>query len=215
MVPFLDPLLIVALALNFVALGVSRIRGVINAVALQGMLLGTFPLLVHPEIGLRGIALVIVTIGLKGFVIPAFLVHAMREANIQHEVKPVVNYMSSLLLGAIGTGLAMVFSFSDTLPLAKEHTDLLLVPASLATVWTGFLMLTTRRKAIMQVLGYLLLENGIFLFGLLLLEAMPFLVEVGVLLDLFTGVFVMGIIIYHINREFDSMSTEYLSELKE
>ena len=138
----------------------------------------------------RGILLVVVTIILKGFVIPRFLVHAMREANIQHEVNPVVGYMSSLLLGAVGTGLAMVFSY--TLPLAEEHQHLLLVPASLSTVWTGFLLLTTRRKAIMQVLGYLLLENGIFLFGLLLLEAMPFLVEAGVLLDLFTGVFVMG-----------------------
>jgi hydrogenase-4 component E len=168
---------------------------------------------VHPDIGARGVLLVVVTLVLKGLVIPAFLVHAMREANIQHEVRPVINYMSSLLLGAIGTGLAMVFS--NTLPLAEQHRDLLLVPASLATVWTGFLMLTTRRKAIMQVLGYLLLENGIFLFGLLLLEAMPFLVEVGVLLDLFTGVFVMGIIIHDISREFASISTEHLTELKE
>jgi hydrogenase-4 component E len=213
MVPFLDPLLIVALALNFVALGVSRIRAVITAVALQGIVLGIFPLFLHHDIGLRGIALVVVTVGLKGFVIPWFLVHAMREANIQHEVRPLVNYMTSLLLGAAGTGLAMVFSY--TLPLAEQHTNLLLVPASFATVWTGFLLLTTRRKAIMQVLGYLLLENGIFLFGLLLLEAMPALVEVGVLLDLFTGVFVMGIIIHHISREFASMSTEYLTELKE
>ncbi len=210
---FLDPLLIVVLALNFVTLGVSRIRGVIHAAALQGMLLGTFPLFVHPEIGVRGIMLVVVMIGLKGFVIPGFLVHAMREANIQHEVKPIVNYMGSLLLGAVGTCLALVFS--STLPLAEQHSDLLIVPASLATVWTGFLLLTTRRKAIMQVVGYLLLENGIFLFGLLLLEAMPFLVEIGVLLDLFTGVFVMGIIIHHISREFASISMEHLSELKE
>jgi hydrogenase-4 component E len=213
MAPLLDPLLIVVLALNFVALGVSRIRSVINAVALQGMLLGLFPLFLHRDIGLRGVALVVGTIGLKGLFIPWCLVHAMREANIQQEVRPVVNYMSSLLLGAVGTGLAMVFS--STLPLAEQHTNLLLVPASFAMVWTGFLMLTTRRKAIMQVLGYLLLENGIFLFGLLLLEAMPALVEVGVLLDLFTGVFVMGIIIHHISREFASMSTEYLAELKE
>jgi hydrogenase-4 component E len=177
------------------------------------VLLGIVPLFVHPEIGLRGILLIIVTIGLKGFVIPGFLVHAMREAEIQHEVNPVVNYMSSLLLGAVGTGLAMVFSY--TLPLAEQHSDLLIVPASLATVWTGFLLLTTRRKAIMQVVGYLLLENGIFLFGLLLLEAMPFLVEIGVLLDLFTGVFVMGIIIHHISREFASISTVHLAELKE
>lgn len=209
----LDPLLIVALALNFVVLAVSRIRGVINAVALQGILLGMLPLILHADIGLRGVLLAAVTIALKGIAIPWFLIHAMREAEIQHEVNPVVNYMTSLLLGAVGTGLAMVFSY--TLPLAKEHTNALLVPASLATVWTGFLMLTTRKKAIMQVLGYLLLENGIFLFGLLLLEAMPFLVEVGVLLDLFTGVFVMAIIIHHISREFASTSTEHLSDLKE
>jgi hydrogenase-4 component E len=207
MTEFLDPFLIVALALNFVALGVSRIRAVIDAVALQGIILGILPWLVHPDLGLRGWLLIGVTICLKGVVIPGFLVHAMREANIQHEVKPVVNFMSSLLLGAIGTGLAMVFS--STLPLAGDHTNSLLVPASFATVWTGFLLL------IMQVLGYLLLENGIFLFGLLLLEAMPFLVEIGVLLDLFTGVFVMGIIIHHISREFASISTEHLTELKE
>lgn len=213
MLQLLDLVLIVAMAFNFFALGVSRIRAVINAVALQGILLGFCALLVHSDIGLRGFLLVAVTIAVKGFVIPAFLVHAMREANIQHEVKPIVNFVSSLLLGAAGTGLALVFS--STLPLAEEHSKILLVPASLATVWTGFLMLTTRRKAIMQVLGYLVLENGIFMFGLLLLEAMPFLVEIGVLLDLFTGVFVMGIIIFHINREFDSMSTENLSELKE
>jgi hydrogenase-4 component E len=212
MVQILDPLLIVALALNFVILGVSRLRGVISAAALQGILLGFLPIFIDAEIGLRGILLVVVTVALKGFIIPAFLVRAMREANIQHEVSPVVSYMTSLLLGAVGTGLAMLFS--STLPLAEEHKDLLLVPASLATVWTGFLVLTTRKKAISQVVGYLLLENGIFLFGLLLLEAMPFLVEVGVLLDLFTGVFVMGIIIHHISREFDSMSTEHLSELK-
>jgi hydrogenase-4 component E len=214
MVQVFDSLLIMALALNFVALGVSRLRGIINAVALQGVLLGILALFVHPGIGIRGILLVGVTIGLKGIVIPRFLIHALREANIQHEVAtPVVNFMGSLVLGAVGTGLAMVFS--DTLPLAEEHKHLLLVPASLSTVWTGFLMLTTRKRAILQVLGYLLLENGIFLFGLLLLEAMPFLVEVGILLDLFTGVFVMGIIIHHISREFSSTSTEHLSELRE
>src|SRR5229473_1253608 len=140
-----DPVLIIALALNFVGLGVSRIRAVVSAVAFQGILLGMLPLLMHPEIGVRGILLVLVTIAIKGLVIPTFLVRAMREANIQHEVEPVVSYMSSLVLGAVGTGLALVLS--NTLPLADTHahTDPLLVPASLATVWCGFLMLTSRK----------------------------------------------------------------------
>lgn len=213
MTQFLDPLLILILALNFVALGVSRLRAVINAVALQGILMGFLPLFFDTDIGLRTLLLMAGTIVLKGYIIPSLLFRAMREANIQHEVVPVINYMSSLFLGAVGTGLAIVYS--STLRLAEQHANLLIVPASFSTVWTGFLLLTTRKKAIMQVMGYLLLENGIFLFGLLLLEALPFLVEAGILLDLFTGVFVMGIIIHHINREFASLSTENLTELKE
>lgn len=209
----LDTMLIAALSLNFCALGVSRIRAVIRAVALQGVVLACCPLLVHPHIDLRLLALVAVGVLVKGIVLPHLLFRAMREANIQHEVKPVIGYPGSLFLGAIGTGLAMLFSTG--LPLTEGHAESLVVPASLATVWVGFLMLTTRKKAIMQVLGYLVLENGIFLFGLLLLEAMPFLVEIGVLLDLFTGVFVMGITIFHINREFSSISTEHLTGLKD
>ena len=69
MVQLLDPLLIVVLALNFLALGVSRIRAVINAVAFQGILLALCPLLIHPEIGVRGILLVLAIMALKGFVI--------------------------------------------------------------------------------------------------------------------------------------------------
>jgi hydrogenase-4 component E len=213
MAQVLDPLLILALALNLFALGVSRVRAIIHAVAVQGILFSLLPLVVHPEIGIRVVVLVAGAMAIKGFVIPGLLFHALREVDIQREVKPFIGFIPSLLLGAVATGAALVFAGS--LPLVEEHESSLLVPSSLSTVLTGFLILTTRQKAIVQVLGYLVLENGIFAFGLLLLEALPFLVEVGVLLDLFTGVFVMGIIIYHINREFASVSTEHLSELKE
>src|SRR5437879_13857248 len=98
MVQILDPLLIVVLALNFVALGVSRVRGVISAAAAQGILLGIFPLFVHPEIGVRGILLIIVTISLRGFVIPGLLVQAIRAASIPHEVNQLVPSMRSLRL---------------------------------------------------------------------------------------------------------------------
>jgi hydrogenase-4 component E len=80
---------------------------------------------------------------------------------------------------------------------------------------TGFLVLTTRRKAISQVIGYLIMENGIFIFGLLLAEAMPIMVEAGALLDLLVGTFVMGIVINQISREFSSLDTSLLTSLKE
>jgi hydrogenase-4 component E len=210
---FVDPLLMIALGFNFFALGASRVRAVIHAVAWQGIILAFLPLFTEPTVTVRVMLLVAASVALKGFIIPTLLLKAVREANIQHEIQPLIGFIFSLLLGAVGTALAMVFA--REFPLDRADASTLIVPASLSTLLTGFLMLTTRQTAIMQVLGYLLLENGIFIFGLLLLEAMPLLVELGVLLDLFTGVFVMGIIIHHISREFSSASTEHLSELKE
>jgi len=85
----------------------------------------------------------------------------------------------------------------------------------LATVLAGFLLLVTRREALGQVLGYIVMENGIFIFGLLLIETLPLLVEFGVVLDLFVGVFVMGIIVNHVSRVFPEASSEHLNTLKE
>lgn len=208
----IDPVLVLALLLNFHVVGTSRLHAVINGVALQGVVLGVLALIVH-GISPLAVTLAVATIALKGFAIPVMLRRAMRDASIVREVEPYIDYVPSLVLCAIGTGAA--FFFSRELPLAPQHVGTLLVPASLATVSTGFLVLATRRKAITQVAGYLILENGVFIMGVGLLEAIPFLVEVGVLLDLFVGIFVMGIIIHHVHRELASLDTARLSSLKE
>lgn len=213
MTPFVDPVLVLVLLTNFFLLGTSRLRAVINGTAVQGVLLGTLTLLVHHELSLRPVLIAAGTTIIKAIVIPWMLSRAMREVSIRHEVEPFIGYIFSLVLGAIGTGLAMLFV--GTLPLAPQHVGSLLIPTSLATVLTGFILLTTRRKAITQVAGYLVLENGIFVMGLALIEALPFFVEVGVLLDLLVAIFVMGIIILQIGREFASLDTTRLSSLKE
>ncbi len=208
-----DALLVLVLLLNFFVLGSSRIRSVIYTVAAQGVLLGVLPLLVHSGVGVRELLVSVGAIGLKAVVIPRMLMRAMTDLPIRREIEPLVGYRTALLLGAAATGASL--ALAGRLPTAGNSVAHLLVPASFATILTGFIVLTTRMKAITQVLGYLILENGVFIFGLLLLEAMPFLVEVGVLLDLFVAIFVMGIIINHISREFASISTERLSTLKE
>lgn len=209
----LDLVLVGVLLLNFALLGTSRLSAAIKFAGIQGVLLGVALFVSHEQPGLRLILLAVASAALKGAVIPAILLRAMRNVAIRREIEPFVGFTTSLLLGALATGLSLVFARS--LPLIAEHAGLLTVPASLATVLTGFLVLTTRRKAITQVVGYLVLENGIFVFGLTLVEAIPFLVEIGVLLDLFVAVFVMGIIMDHIQREFSSLSTEHLTSLRE
>lgn len=207
-----DQLLVLVMLINLLMLGSSRLFFSIRAVAVQGVILGILPGLIHPfSWHLTGITIGIILA--KGFVIPYFINDAVHKAQIRREVEPFIGYVPTLLIGAVCTALAFVFA--EKLPLAPEHKDLLFVPASIATILTGFLLLTTRRKAISQVIGYLVLENGIFIFGLLLTEAMPVMVEAGALLDLLVGIFVMGIVINHISREFSSIDTSRLQALKE
>lgn len=201
------------LLINLVALGTSRIGTVVRAVALQGVLLGALAAAAHGELSYRIAVLVVASVLIKGWLIPVILFRALRQVEIKREVEPSLGLLPSLLLGAFATVLAV--ATGNRLPVAETRLAPLLIPASLATVAAGFILLTTRRKAISQVLGYLVLENGIFIFGLLLVEAMPFLVEAGVLLDLFVGIFVLSIIIHHINREFSSLDTRRLSLLKD
>jgi len=205
-------LLLAVILLNFFVLGSSRLGACIRAVALQGAVLALLPVAGH---GLTGYALLLAggAFVLKGMFIPWLLLRALREVRIRREVEPVVGYVPSLILGAGVT--AGAFFLAGDLPLVAGHYDSLFIPTALATLFSGFLLLITRRKALTQVLGYLMLENGIFIFGILLSTAIPLLIEAGVLLDLLAAVFVMGIVIDQINREFSTVNTELLSALKE
>jgi len=205
-------LLLAVILINFFTLGSARLVACIRAVALQGALLALLPLATH---GLSGHALLLSVgaLSFKGIFIPWLLLRAIREVRIRREVEPFIGFVPTLILGALVT--AGAFIFADFLPLAAEHRAGLNVPTALATMFSGFLLLITRRKAITQVLGYLMLENGIFIFAVLLSAALPMMVEAGVLLDLLVGIFVMGIVLNQISREFSTLNTERLTALKE
>jgi hydrogenase-4 component E len=207
-----DYILVFVLLLNLYILGTSRLGACIKMVALQGGLLALLPILMH---GFTGHALFLTTSALlfKGILIPWLLFRAIREVRIRRTVEPMISFIAVLMLGALATVAA--FLFSDFLPLAAEHHHSLVIPASIATLIAGFLFLVTRRKAINQVLGYLMFENGIFIFGMLLVNAMPLMIEAGVLLDILVAVFVMGIVVNHINQEFSSIDTDQLALLRE
>jgi len=202
-----------AMGLNLLALASSRLPSVIRTVAVQGVALGLMPLLLEPRPDWMVVAVALATVAVKGFVIPALLGRAMRAANIDREMQPFIGFVPSLLLGAGGT-IAGVAG-ARLLPLLPEHAGTLLVPGALASLFTGFVLLVGRVKAISQVCGYLILENGIYLFGLLLIRSTPLLVESGILLDLTVGVFVIGIIVDRIQRAFDSLDTRKLTALHE
>jgi hydrogenase-4 component E len=209
-----DALLVLLVLLNFAALASSRMTAMIHLTALQGVVLGILPLLQKDHaFEWTLLALSAATIAIKAGIIPTLMLHAMREVRIRREIEPLLGFIPSLLLGAAGTGLAVVFA--NTLPLGAFTGGTLVVSTSFSTLLAGFIVMTTRRAAITQVVGYLILENGIYVFGLLLLDSLPLLVDIGVLLDLLVAVFVMGIILNHIQAAFSSHDTTRLSLLKE
>jgi hydrogenase-4 component E len=210
----LNLLIGLAMGLNLLALGSSRLPSLIRTMSLQGMVLGLMPVLIeHETLTWQVLAVSLATMVGKGVVIPNLLRRAMRAANIEREIQPFIGLIPSLLLGAGGTIAAMVLA--GHLPLLPEHKGMLLVPGAIASVLTGFILLIGRAKAISQVCGYLILENGIYLFGLLLIHSTPLLVESGILLDITVGVFVIGIIVDRIQRAFDSLDTRKLTSLRE
>ena len=209
----LNLLIGLAMGLNLIALGTSRLPALIRAMSAQGVILGVMPVLMGHDPDWRVALIALATMIGKGLVIPGLLRRAMRTAQIDRELEPLIGFVPSMLLGAGGTIAAL--ALTRQLPLLPEHAGSLLVPGALATVLTGFILLIGRTKAISQVCGYLILENGIYLFGLLLIQAMPLLVEAGVLLDLTVGVFILGIIVDRIQRAFDSLDTRKLTTLHE
>ena len=208
-----DFLIALTMLTNFTLVATSRVNKAIQLAVAQGILLGLIPIAMGLGRHLHILFVAVSAIAVKGWLIPFLFRRALRQTQIHREVDPYVGYTLSLVLCAGGTGLSLVLAHS--LPLKPGTTPTFLVPAALATLFTGFLLLVSRRKALTQVVGYLVLENGIYLFGLLLVEDMPVLVETGILLDLFVGVFVMGIVINHIRNAFDSTDTRQLAELRD
>ena len=208
---FAELLLLLIVLTDFAVLGSSRLSACIRAIAIQGVLLGALSLVIDDPRSVHAMVLAAGTVAIKGIVLPWFLRWAMREAAVRREVEPAIGYMASLCLGSLAVGAS--FALANRLPVITKIE--LLVPIAFATLIIGLLILVTRSKAIIQVVGYLMLENGVYLFGLTELSRVPFLVEIAVLLDVFVDVFVMGIVVFHINREFDSISAANLVELRE
>lgn len=209
----IDTLLILVVLSGLYMLATSDLVAAIRATALQGLVLALLPLLVRGHVDLHGAALGAGTLALKVFAIPTLLRAALRRAGVNREVEPLLGFGASLSLAGVLVVLSIALGQRLAVPGAPPSS--LLVPCAFATVLIGLLILVGRTKALTQVLGYLVLENGIFLFGLAVLRAMPLIVELGVLLDILVAVFVMGIVMHKIRRTFDHIDTHAMTELRD
>jgi hydrogenase-4 component E len=210
----LDVILILVVLIDLRLLGASRIEASVRTVALQGILLGLLTVLEH--YGDLTASVWFVAVGgavLKGVVFPWLLLRALRSSDAKREFEPFVGPIASLLAGVAALGVSLWLA--QRLPLPDAAHSSLLVAVALFSILVGLFLIVARKKAISQVLGFLVMENGIYTFGAGLVRQSPLLVELGVMLDVFVAVFVMGIAIFHISREFDHTNTHELTTLKD
>jgi hydrogenase-4 component E len=211
---FVELLLVFIALTNLTLVGSGRIGSCINLAAAQGIALGLLPLLVTSEgIGQRTILLAVVVLVVKGLFLPRLLRRALLTADVKREVEPWIGFTASIVLNILLLVLSFWVTSRFTMP--RPMPSPLALPLALSTILTGLFVIISRFNALNQVVGYLVLENGVYLFGLILAPEVPLLVEMGILLDVFVAVFVMGLAIFHISREFDHLEMDQLTTLKD
>lgn len=213
----LTAILVIVLLSVLLSLGSSRMMALIKIMVLQGAPVSLVPLFMESGVRLSngGIFFFQVMFLIKALLIPGLLYLALTRIAIKREVEPLIGYHASLAVGVVLVLVAVAISRRLSVTLHGEYTLLLIT--AITTLGGGLFLMMSRTKALTQVIGYLMLENGIYLLGTALTKHSHsvYLVEFGVLLDLLVGVMIMGIILNNINRAFDDVDTAYLGQLKD
>ena len=217
MITGINVILVLILLSVLLSLASSRMMALVKIMALQGAMVSITPLLLSPHSPLNneGILFFQIMFLIKTALIPGLLFLAVTRVAIKREVEPIIGYHASL---AAGLGLILLSAYiTRHLGLTLSGDAALLLITAITTIGGGLFLMMSRTKAITQVIGYLMLENGIYLVGTALTGQAHsmYLVEFGVLLDLLVGVMIMGIILHNINRTFDDVDTAYLGQLKD
>ncbi len=207
-------LIILLILFNFRLLSSSRLMPCIHILAMQAVILTAIAWLTHRDnITTDLIVMLTFNIIVKAMFLPWMLKRVTLKTATSRELDPIVGYTTSLFVGALLLGI----SFLIARPLSLAHTtpEILFLPVSLFTIFSGLFIIIARKKAITQVLGYMVMENGIYTFGMAMAISEPLIVEISILLDVFVAVLIMGVAIFHISREFDHTDTDRLSVLRD
>jgi hydrogenase-4 component E len=194
-------------------LGSSRILTLIKIICFQGILISIFPIVELQENLFADFALSMVTLMIKGVLIPIMLIFAIKKLTIKREVEPVIGFHFSIFIALILIIISNLIA--EKLNFSPYFNGQLIITVAISLIVSGLLIITTRKKALTQVIGYLTMENGIYLVGLLSSEHHGYIIEFGVLLDVLVAVMLMGIVINNINQAFDDCDVTKLRNLKD
>jgi hydrogenase-4 component E len=204
-------LIIFIISLFYVSIA-NRIVTYVRVLALQGFLLFGVTFLQLKDIQTWNLVLILLeTIVFKTIAVPAFLSYLIKRNKITRETEPYLPHFISLII----TTMVVVITVLLANSIHDTHLDKIFFIVSLSTLFTGLYFIASRKKIITHVMGYLMIENGVFVLSLAVGNEMPNLVNLGIMLDVFASVLILGIFLNKIGDVFKATDVDQLSNLKD
>jgi len=208
----LHVLLIVFLITLFYIAIANRMTTYVNVLALQGVLLFFVAFLELKHINTLNLILILLeTIIFKSIAVPVFLKYVLKRNHITREAEPYLPNFVSLII----TTVIVVTTILLSKTMEESYLDKMYFVVALSTLFTGLYFIATRRKIITHVMGYLIIENGVFVLSLAVGNEMPMLVNLGIMLDIFASVLILGVFLNKIGDVFKDIDVNQLTNLKD
>jgi hydrogenase-4 component E len=204
-------LIIFIISLLYVAIA-NRIITYVRVLALQGFILFGVTFLQLQDIQTWNLVLILLeTIVFKAIAVPMFLGYLIKRNKITRETEPYLPHFISLIIITMIVVITILLANS----IQDTHLDKIFFIVSLSTLFTGLYFIASRKKIITHVMGYLMIENGVFVLSLAVGNEMPNLVNLGIMLDVFASVLILGIFLNKIGDVFKDVDVDQLSNLKD
>jgi hydrogenase-4 component E len=204
-------LIIFIISLLYVSIA-NRIITYVRVLALQGFILFGVTYLQLQEIQTWNLVLILLeTIVFKALAVPIFLGYLIKRNKITRETEPYLPHFISLIIITIIVVITVLLANS----IQDTHLDKIFFIVSLSTLFTGLYFIASRKKIITHVMGYLMIENGVFILSLAVGNEMPNMVNLGIMLDVFASVLILGIFLNKIGDVFKDADVDQLRNLKD
>jgi hydrogenase-4 component E len=207
-----DVLLITFLITLFYMAIANRLLTYIRVLAFQGVLLFAVVFIQLQEISTLNLVLILLeTIIFKSLAVPIFLTYVLKRNKITREAEPFFPNFVSLIITTFIVVVTILLSNS----IKDTHLDKIFFVVALSTLFFGLYIIASRRKIITHVMGYMVIENGVFVLSLAVGNEMPMLVNLGIMLDIFASVLILGIFLNKIGDVFKDVDVSQLTSLKD
>lgn len=191
-----------------------QLPSMILALTAQGVFLAAIPLAEGVHTGRAGeIGVAVLVLALRTVALPWLLFRALGPRSQRGTSTPLLNTTSSLLVAAVL--ILVAYGISRPIVTLDDSESVQAVPAALAVVLLGLFVIVVRRRAVSQAVGFLMLDNGMAACAFLVTAGVPFIVELGVSLDVLFALAVLRVLTGHLQREFGTADLDQLQELRD